>query len=931
MEKWLKKSQRKLDTGNEIYADEVGEMKNKLKDARDDLYTYNPQYEQLRELGRQIMQADTTKGSTVQGHLSEVNQAWDHLTALLGQKHQQYSAVANLWQQYNDAKQGNGEFELHANQNQLDQMNNRGLQLLEELKAVPNFEVGVLEQDMDRINHQWETANMEIEQHKENLEAQLNCWDQVQSGKEEVESWLNSMATKLNDSLQNFDDAISVESCLMKYKEEAPYFAEVLAEVKAKTLDLQELNNDKPIPVLAESEEVLQEQFDRAATMANQLESIMANFSDEREKLQKDIEEETMWLNKLKDKLGKCDDVSGTDADLIKRLQSCKDLQKELDDREKRVKALLDKTSALQTKYPSAETSNLAKDAVVLSKKFEAVQNRGDKIVDMLEGSLEQHCQDAQLQEARWINAAKEKVAWCGDIAGDRYSVEAKLATIKDLMASMKEGKKKKDLAASKVDAAKSVLPKDKQADLDRQKTQAEKDWEDLMDLMEQTQVKLEGSVDQLSAYDNKYDNLSKWLKDTEAKLRNQTALKPDLQGKVDQAELFADLVDDVERHQPQFDALRQQAQEISQSSGDGRTASYAGQLLSRYQALQASVREQAERCDQNVEDHQDYNNRHKKCIDWLEAVSQELEECNNQPVDQETLQAKLETVEDLMNSKEEGLAQFSAALEAGERLFPNTSNDGREGIRKELRNLREKWESFNDTLNDAQRSLESSKMQWSTFDENYDQLLKWVTDMECQIEHDNELCNTLQEKKAMLQHYRTRAQDVMSHQTMIDSVSDKGAALSSHQVKGKLSQLTNSYRALCQAAQGQVKTAEARVDQHQTYHDSCQQTRDWMAMTRDKLAVCSEVTGDRQALQNRLDRVQDLLTSLRDGEKKLKTAHTQGEKTCPQTAQPGQGQIQSELEHLTQEWEMLATKLGDTQTGTDSCHPGPAGLRRIV
>ena len=52
------------------------------------------------------MQADTTKGGTVQGHLSEVNQAWDQLTALLGQKHHHYSGVANLWQQYNDAKQG---------------------------------------------------------------------------------------------------------------------------------------------------------------------------------------------------------------------------------------------------------------------------------------------------------------------------------------------------------------------------------------------------------------------------------------------------------------------------------------------------------------------------------------------------------------------------------------------------------------------------------------------------------------------------------------------------------------------------------------------------------------------------------------------------------------------------------------------------------
>ena len=91
---------------------------------------------------------------------------------------------------------------------------------------------------------------------------------------------------------------------------------------------------------------------------------------------------------------------------------------------------MIDKTKALQDKYPSAETQNLAKDAVVLMKKLEAVQNRGDKIADVLEASLEQHCQDAQVQEQRWINATKEKVAWCGDIAGDRYSMEAKLATI---------------------------------------------------------------------------------------------------------------------------------------------------------------------------------------------------------------------------------------------------------------------------------------------------------------------------------------------------------------------------------------------------------------------------------------------------------------------------------------------------------------------
>lgn len=98
---------------------------------------------------------------------------------------------------------------------------------------------------------------------------------------------------------------------------------------------------------------------------------------------------------------------------------------------QKNIAALLDKASVMQEKFPSAETSNLAKDAAVLKKKFDSVMNRGDKVADMLMGTLEQHCQDAQQQQQRWLNAAQEKVAWCGDIAGDRYSVEAKLATIK--------------------------------------------------------------------------------------------------------------------------------------------------------------------------------------------------------------------------------------------------------------------------------------------------------------------------------------------------------------------------------------------------------------------------------------------------------------------------------------------------------------------
>jgi hypothetical protein len=35
-----------------------------------------------------------------------VGEVWERLQSRLGEEHQQYSSVANLWQTYNDAKQG---------------------------------------------------------------------------------------------------------------------------------------------------------------------------------------------------------------------------------------------------------------------------------------------------------------------------------------------------------------------------------------------------------------------------------------------------------------------------------------------------------------------------------------------------------------------------------------------------------------------------------------------------------------------------------------------------------------------------------------------------------------------------------------------------------------------------------------------------------
>ena len=48
-----------------------------------------------------------------------------------------------------------------------------------------------------------------------------------------------------------------------------------------------------------------------------------------------------------------------------------------------------------------------------------------------LEDALEEQRQELLQDQQRWVNTAKDKLSWCTDVTGDKYSVEAKLATIK--------------------------------------------------------------------------------------------------------------------------------------------------------------------------------------------------------------------------------------------------------------------------------------------------------------------------------------------------------------------------------------------------------------------------------------------------------------------------------------------------------------------
>ena len=109
------------------------------------------------------------------------------------------------------------------------------------------------------------------------------------------------------------------------------------------------------------------------------------------------------------------------------------------------------------------------------------------------------------------------------------------------------------------------------------------------------------------------------------------------------------------------------------------------------------------------------------------------------------------------MRDRDAGLSKLNSCVESGERLYASTAPDGREIIRQELRKLKLGWDGLYDDLSSAQRRLEVSLVQWTSFNESYAQVENKLREMESQLDGHIALRSTLEEKKTQHQNFKVR------------------------------------------------------------------------------------------------------------------------------------------------------------------------------
>lgn len=145
----------------------------------------------------------------------------------------------------------------------------------------------------------------------------------------------------------------------------------------------------------------------------------------------------------------------------------------------------------------------------------------------------------------------------------------------------------------------------------------------------------------------------------------------------------------------------------------------------------------------------------YSEAFKWVKNAQTKFAACTDLSSSRDDLQTKQNSVQELLQTKEAGFVKLSAAIESGEKLYPNTATEGREVLRQQLRRLKQDWDTLYDEVMANQRHLEVNLVQWTSFEESYEQVETWMLSLEGQLNTELPLHATLEEKKTQLQAYR--------------------------------------------------------------------------------------------------------------------------------------------------------------------------------
>nr|XP_021512699.1 nesprin-1-like [Meriones unguiculatus] len=593
--------------------------------------------------------------------------------------------------------------EMNSKQKELNDFTSKGKHLLSELKKIHSGDFSLVKTDMESSLDKWLDASERIEENMDRLRASLSIWDDVLSGKDEIEGWSSSCLPQLAETISDLNNSIRAEEFLREFESEVKNKALKLEELRSKISDLKELTKNPETPTeLQFIEADLRQTLEHARELTEEAKGTLKDFTTQSTQVERFVKDITTWLINVEESLTRCAQTKTCEG-----LKKVKDIQKELQSQQNNISSTQENLNSLCRKYYSVELESLGRAMTGLIKKHEATSQLCTQTQASLQDSLEKHFSDSMQEFQEWFLGAKAAARESSELTGDSQVLEARLHSLQGVLDSVSDGQSKLDAVTQEGQTLYAHLPKQIISSIQEQITKANEEFQAFLKQCLKDKQALQDCALELGSFEDQHRKLSLWIHEMEERLNTENLGESkqhvlEKKHEIHKVELF---LGELLAARESLDKLSQRGQLLSE---EGHSAGKGGrrstQLLTSYQNLLRTTKERLRSCQLALQEHEALEEATRSMWARVKDVQDRLACAESTLGNKETLEGRLSQIQDILLMKGEGEVKLNLAIGKGDQASRSSNQEGQQAIQAQLETLKTTWAGVMGSAVHAQR-----------------------------------------------------------------------------------------------------------------------------------------------------------------------------------------------------------------------------------
>ena len=597
--------------------------------------------------------------------------------------------------------------------------------------------------------------------------------------------------------------------------------------------------------------------------------------------LHRDLKAMIAQISAMKSELKSCEDLMSPDEQLAEQFLKCQEIAKGFPPLQDSLKSLKKRCTKLQSQCGSAgEAFPLTKELRAVHKQTDGLGAQIKKLSEGLHNMIKKRFTERLSVVQRTMAGCRDKLDWCSlEPSSDRFGIEAKLDALQAVEVALADAEEKIADVRSVAAAFASISDSQKE-EIDSTVKSTEEKLRMLREDFDDKRQSIDFNNDLLRRFEVTSENASSWLRDVESAIRNETVSQAGLNQLAGKIQSITELHADIESHRPDIDEVKIISDQVMSLMPESHVSHFSNHLAMRFTTALKFAQSCLTKQEALQSGYLEYQTALQRMESWLQSSDEQLrvheKDVTAVPGSKPSLayQSKLQALKQFMEQKDEGQSLLNQAVHAGDALVPNITSEDKSAIRAALRNLRDRWEAHLDEVNGLYKKVEGIILQLSSFDDSCRQIRRWIEEtrkrlLEPHAEEDDEGSShpVVQDVKEQLQTFRILAQDVQSHQSLVNRLRERLQEISNPDAAATVDDIAASYQKLVLESQERVAVLEKQAADFDAYVYSIETFRDWLTGLSADLTLTEEGVTDKASAENKLRVISELLQQRQEGQ----------------------------------------------------------------